>query len=501
MSRTKRSLYTILSTSFPNLLIAIIGIFKIQVMLNSFGDVVSGFAFYVTSLSAYLMLFEGGIPTIFAYYLYEPFNKKNFENVSELINAIKIKYKRIFLLYLLVLMVLSLVAPLPFVDQIDYIMMVAIFLVMGLKTFSGLFMSRFNIMFTVDQKAYIPSIITNLEILLNLIVFIVLALSGVGLVYILIIDLFITIISKVVIYVIYKKNYHCYYVTDKVYPIEKMDTTPLYFHALTGVIVSQTDSIIITNFIGLAASTTFGLYNTVFSSLRQLVLPLVNVFNPGLASLYHESKQRFKEVFSTFIIWCFLVGISVSASLIISYEYFMQIWLAQNFTMVTYLAFALSVFLFTTIIISPINALNNLHGNYRETLKFTIIEAVLNVLLSLLLLMKFGILGVILATLITSLINISLRIHFVFERFYETLKIKYMQLSIIALVVFAANFAVLQTMPHYISFVNWLFVTLLSFIVNFVVLVLVLRLFYKKETNLIISKLFGKLITRVSKFK
>lgn len=491
VSRTKRSLYNILSTSFPMLAIAIIGMIKVQVMLDVFGLEVSGFAFYVASLSAYLMLFEGGLPTIFAHYLYEPYNTKNTQGVGELVNSIKIKYFKVFRWYLLSLCLLAFIAPIPFIEKLDYRFMVLIFLVMGLKTYLGLFMSRYNIMFTVDQKAYIPSIISNFEVIINLILFIVLARLGVNFVLILAIDLLITMISKIIIYMIYIKSYRHFHMVEGYYPIEDMDTTPMYFHALTGVIVSQTDSVIITNLIGLAASTTFGIYNTVFSSLRQLVLPFVNVFNPGLASLYHESKERFNSVFSTFITWCFLIGTSISAALIISYDYFLYIWLSHNAVIVSFLAIGLSFFLYTAIVISPINALNNLFGNYRETLKFTILEGVLNVVLSLLLLSKFGIVGVIISTVITSFLNIGLRLVFVFNKLHPGLTMTYLRMVSISLVVMVANIVILNMLPDTVNFLTWVLYTLLAFVINFTVLVLIYKVVCRQEMDMILNKLFS----------
>lgn len=381
-----------------------LGIIVPRIMLTSYGSDVNGLVSTVTQIFTYMALLEAGIGQATRNALYKPFLEKDKDGCSYVASVSRRYFRRITVFYGIGVIVLSIVVPFVIKSQVDKISICLIVLLQGLSgVISFYYIQTQTLLLAADGKSYINNGINTLNQILNYTARIVLAALGVNIVLLQLVYFIITV-GKVVIYRLYFKK-HYGWIDYKAAP--KTATLPdRYSYIMTEVawtVFSSTDVIVLSIFVSTELSSVYTVYNLVFNNLNLLLSAVFWNVNYVLGQAFHENKEKLTKLYDAFTS-VFLGGMTVlmCAAYILVLP-FIGLY-TQGVTDVAYINSSLPVLFCLVQILSwgrvAADSLIAIAGYVKNTIKISMLEAVLNVVLSVLLVNKLGIVGVLIATVL-----------------------------------------------------------------------------------------------------
>lgn len=379
------------------------------VFISYLGEVYLGINGVLTNVLSMLSLSELGFSTAFAVVLYEPLNSKDYKKLSAILNF----FKKVYFVVGMVVLILGLcVTPfLPLFIKADineniYI----IFMLYLLSSCVTYFSASYTTFITADQNGYVISIIKIVKCVV-LTLFQLIALYNKSFYFYLVSIIFSNIVGVIICYYYFGKHYKKVYNNTK----EKIDnntkkeivenTKASFFHKLGGVVLSSTDNIIISSFINISVAGYYSNYSLIIGIISTIFLLAVN----ALAAFVGEINVIGDKSQKSNLYWrlSFVNYVLTSFSTVMLFSLinpFINIWAGSKYVLPLYFVIVLVVQFYINSIRRITQVYNMALGLYVKYQYFPIIEASLNIIISIILVNCIGLVGVILGTIISVLI-------------------------------------------------------------------------------------------------
>ncbi len=392
---------------FNQFLTLIIGLTIPRLLLTSYGSEVNGLLTTVSQIFVYVGLLEAGIGTASLNALYRPVVDNDRDAISDVFSATQKYYRKVTVIYALVVLASSLIYPLCVKTSLGYVQVV---LVMGLQGLSGAltfyFSAAYKQVLAADGKNYIVSNITLIIYILSSITKILLMGLGYNIV-ILQFGYCIVNCIQIVIFVV---------VMNKKYPWLKKHKNPnmstlsqrkaFLVHEISSVIFSSTDAFVLSTFCGLLVASVYSIYSMVFVALNSLI----SAVNSGLSYLLGQSYAKndgsyvkIHDMYDSLYMALTFSVFSVAYMLICP---FIKIY-TTDIVDIEYVDYLLPILFVSIQFLSCSRAasvkLINIAGHAKATQRRSIIESGINLVSSIVLANVIGIYGVLLGTVIALL--------------------------------------------------------------------------------------------------
>jgi O-antigen/teichoic acid export membrane protein len=177
---------------------------------------------------------------------------------------------------------------------------------------------------------------------------------------------------------------------------------------IKNVVIDSTDQTFIITFLGAASSAVYATYQLVFQTIYYLIALIGSRIVPSFGHLdARENKKdfmpHFKQLmfFQLFVIWLFAVGFNLCCSPLVC------IWMGKDFLIPKIILFLLIISFMQKTIIWISGVMIESFGLNPKTKKISLVEAGLNIILSVLFIgpFKLGISGVLLGTIIANFLT------------------------------------------------------------------------------------------------
>lgn len=402
------------------IIIALIGFATLPLSLNYFGKDLFGLFSITNDTLAYLTLFNFGIPwaasVIFAKLM-------NYAAQKQLIVKSLLLLLMLSIMLLVMMVLINLFYPnwVYFISNIDFkitnvaklfISISVVFFIIKLPF--GLFA---QLMIFIN-RVYIAKIIDVFAAVLNFVSLLCVIYLKLSLVEYALISGFISFIPLSIAVIVFFKIWSSNRIQNSCETSTNMHYTSSYRHLIgssiyfflnsIGVLVLwNTDSLIISHYLGLSETAEYAVLFRIFTMLFMVITQLMNVINPLYPKLIKESKfEQLTLLYSTMVRFFPIVGGVIFIVLFGLFKDFVVLWTHNNSIFIGYAScFALGLycyFLCSSII--PYSAIVSL--NYaRNIFWLTLLEAVVNLCLSIYLVNKIGVAGVLFATLISHVVT------------------------------------------------------------------------------------------------
>lgn len=366
-----------------------------------------------TNILQIFSLADLGIGSIITYRMYEPIRNKNIDYVSALMNFYKQVYKIIFIIIWIVG-----IAFIPFLSKIvdvssiprDVNIYIIYILFLAEVATSYLFSYKQSLM-NADQNASITSIFQMICTLLsNTIKIIVLILSeNYTLTLLLGIATQLTLNFAYSQYITYKYKI----VFSRNIKLSKSDTKSILkdtyaclCHKIGATVVGGTDSLVLTKYVGLGVVGMYSNYNMIVSSIQSILTSAIvnitsSIGNYTIESTEEENEKLYLNMqfivlwISSFCSICFFVMLNP----------FITLWLDESFLFEEWVVLVICILFFQQTSSSITITFVNATGLFVKDKYRPLIEAILNLSISIVLVRKLGIGGVFIGTIISGLLT------------------------------------------------------------------------------------------------
>ncbi len=494
--RMKNSIYNVISSLLiiitQTILVFCVRIFFVKYLNAEYLGIQGLFNNIISMLS----LADLGIATSICFSLYEPLAKKNYKKISSIVSF----FRKIYWSLSVAILFIGL-AMMPFIDNLanDYTMgnIKLIFLIYILMLAAEYLSSYKEVLILADQKKYK---LTKINITFTFLIYIgqiVMLILFKNFIYYILSEFILKTIQFILNNLAIKK----YYPEIDFFSKEKVDKKTkaelkknvkgMFLFRIGDYLVNGTDNIIISRCINIVTVGIYGNYLSIISILKNINNNIINGITSSFGNLIVEEDEKTQEnVFNIMDYINFVIVGYFFVCILQLFNRFINLCFGTNYLLGTTDMILVCINFYLISILLPINSVKSAAGLYYEDRYVPIIQAVINLLLSIILAKYIGLTGVLLGTTISYLFIVSWqRPYIVYKKVFNSSYSKYLLKHIIRIFVI-----VLVVILNYIVF-NFLTLpeTLFGFIGTGMIctilytIILLIYSYRKKEFNYIIE--------------
>ena len=403
MNKAKMGVKTASSVIIIALIQGVLSFYRVNVLLGAYGDNVNGVVQAAFQMSAYLILFQTGMSAAYQYHMYAPLSGGEFPRISALFSGLQKSMLRVTGKMLLVaLAVIPVYSALLLKQGVQYWDTLLILAAIGVRISAPFFYTLpERCLIEIRERKYLVVIVEGVKDIATLVAEILLIrFTSLPLPLILCVNLVFLALSKLVyrrlIAKLYGPSFNLAAIPE--YVASKM-TNAVYVHQISSMVTSNTDSVVLSLFNTLKSVTIYSAFATLISYPNVVIYRIIEGMRATLALKItrgdEDSYQAFKQLLA-FSFFCISVIIPVFLQLA---NPFVELWIGHEYQIPT-LPLVLFGLMLTDFLFMPvIYAARDAKGLYPESKKFTIAQAIVNLVLSVALAVPFGITGVLIGTI------------------------------------------------------------------------------------------------------
>ena len=469
-----------------------------RIILSYFGSEVNGLVSSLTQFLSYITLVEGGVTGVITASLYKPLVNKDFEKVSSIVKTSNSFFRKIGLLFIGYSLIVALIYPLFFNKLFSFIYIFSLTLILAIDLLiQYMYSLTLRTLLIADKKVYVVSFTRIVTIILNVVV-VIISVKVYPSIHLLKFVGGLLFILQPLIYTWYiKKNYLINYNA-------KIDNNLLserwngFAINVAAFIHYSTDITILTIFTNLSTVSIYSVYALVTSGIRSIINSISTGINPTIGQSYASGNM--KDLNQKMNIYEFIINIlvffifSIAGLLITS---FVMIY-TKGINDADYYQplFGYLILLSEAIYLIKFPHLNLAYSanKFKEITKPAFVEAAINIIISVILVRKYGLIGISIGTISAMIYRLIFHVSYTKKLipdrkesvFYKKLFIFciFSILSIIICVSFIPNVD--------FNIYKWLFSAIIYVAIFILVYSIMVALFFRDEFIYIKKYLFRK---------
>ncbi len=184
----------------------------------------------------------------------------------------------------------------------------------------------------------------------------------------------------------------------------KVKLRSIVFHKVGDVFVNGTDNLIISALIGVSVLGLFSNYAMLIAMSTTIVLVIFNSITSSLGNLIADDKSKTESIFNSIqmiSVWIFGV---ISISFYFLVQDFITLWIGNEYLLSNSTVSLMAINFFLLGMRVPLNLVKTAAGAFEKDRYAPLVQGILNLVISIILCKTYGIDGVLLGTLISTLI-------------------------------------------------------------------------------------------------
>jgi len=444
----------------------------------------------------YISLLTVGVGGVTRAALYKPLAENDIVKISGIVRATEIFMRKVALAFTGILVAIAVFYPLMVSSEFDWFFIFTLALILGIGRFAQYFFGiTYQMLLTADQRGYIPTMAQICAVILNLAVAVTLILTGSEIRIVMLASGAVFVLNRIFIQIYVKKRYELikHVEPDNSAIKQRWDA---FAHQVANFVQSNTDILLLTAFTGIMEVSVYSVYYLVIQNIKTVIIGLMGpgipaAFGNMLAKnedqtiqknlrLYEFLSNSLAALFFSCTAMLIVPFVTVYTKGIVDVDYYRPVF--------AYIACA-SQFFF--VVRTPYQALVLAAGHYRQTRNGAIMEAVINLIISVLLVNRYGLVGVAVGSLCAMMFRtvqyaVYMSKHVVKRSSW--ISVRRLLLTVLNVGVIVAVVQILPTMAEN-TYTAWILYALPVFGVSAGVTVLIALIFYREEFLLFFDKM------------
>ncbi len=486
LSRKYKFILNTISSLINQIITIVCGFILPRNMLLFWGSETTGLISSITQFLGFISFMQMGVGVVVQSAWYKPLNDNNREEISRIYVSAQKFFRTIAIIFVFYTAAVSIIYP-RIVDVNEsnvYVMMLTF--VISITLFGQYYWGLTNsLLLNADQKSYIPFILQSIVLIANVVLSVKLMYAGYSVLIVKLISVLVCLLTPIGLAIYVKKNYK---INTKV----RYEEEPIkqkwsgFGQHISAVVVDNTDIIVLTLFSNLSNVSVYYVYYSVVYAIRNLLVSVTG----GVQALFgnmltkNETKQL-QEVFSDFevlfgFLTTFIYGCVISLIIPFVRVYTKEIndanYIVPSFAIIITIAYAM--FCYRTIYYTLIKAA----GHFKETQNSAIIEAVINIIVSVVCVKYHGLIGVAIGTVIAMSYRTTYCAWYLSRNIVKIRLRNYLKNMSLNLLIFFLCYLVSKTMSlKNIDFVSWIVLAVKVTIINFMICTGLYLCIYRKR--------------------
>lgn len=403
MMKKKRLFWNTIIPVVQQAVTIVCGFIVPRLLLSNFGSEVNGLVASITQFLSVIAFMEMGIGAVVQTTLYKPLAENDFTQISKIVHSADRFFRKIAIALIVYTVLLIGFFPLIVETSFDPFYTGTLIFVISISSFAQYYFGITNqLLLNSDQKIYIPQLVTILAVITNTIICAILIRSGATIQIVKLSTSFIYLMRPFVLWLYVKKKYK---IDRKI----ELDGEPIkqkwngVAQHIAAIILDGTDNIVLTLFSTLSNVSIYSVYHLVIAGVKQLVLASTGGIQALLGELWAKQEEKKLEELFGWVEWgTHSVTVLIFGCTGVLILPFVAVY-TRGITDANYIVPVFSVLLVCAhafhCLRLPYNLMVLAAGHYRETQNSAIIQAAMNIVISIIAVWRWGLVGVAIGTL------------------------------------------------------------------------------------------------------
>ncbi len=404
-SNTKKVFNNVIFSILSQVITIALGIVIPRMFLVSFGSEMNGLLTSVTQIYTYMALLESGVGAVTLQELYKPVAENDYSSLNSVLSATNHYYKKIGTIYLALIFVLSLGYPLVLDTSIPFWTVSIIVFLSGITGALSFFVTaKYNLLLQAEGKNYI---LTNVSLIIHIAISVSkIILIAVG-VNILVIQAMYAVLNtmRIVYIALYiRKNYKWIDLSVKPDFSAISQRGSAFILQICDLIFRNTDVLILT-FTRTCGLKVVSVY-TMYQMLYGMIQTAINTFSTGihfvLGQTFNTDREKYIKYHDMYEVFHMAITFSLYTIAYLFITPFLKLY-TQGVTDINYIDKWIPLLFITTFFLSVGRGasaqLINFAKHFKKTQWRSVLEASINIAVSIPCAYFFGIYGVLFGTI------------------------------------------------------------------------------------------------------
>ena len=413
MSRRKNSIKNIATSFISNIVTVAAGVVAQAVFIRLLGKDFLGLNGLFSNIITMLSVAELGIGLAIVHELYKPIASNNEKKIKELMSFYKKCYKIIgTTIGVIGLCLIPLLSTIVDIESAPAsINIYSVYLLFLLESVISYFVSYKRSILYASQKNHIIDIVHILyTILMNAVQILILYTTH---------DYYLYLITRIVFKFV--ENIVITTLANKYYPsirkLRRQSVDPtvkkgilaqmraLFLHRIAGIVVNGTDNVLISKFFGLGTVGLYSNYYLIINAIQTIFSQTSRAVTASVGNLLvTETKEKQFDSFRKIRFLNFWIATFASIATMIIIEPFVSVWIGTDYIMDKLVLITLIINLYQTLMRNAYMSFKEAAGIFRQDKFVPLVEATTNIVFSILFIYLFGLAGVFMGTIASSLV-------------------------------------------------------------------------------------------------
>ncbi len=486
--RSEKAVKNIITSLLQQVVTVICGLIVPRAIIGTFGSSVNGLISSITQFLGYITLMEAGIGPVIKSALYKPIADKNKIQIEKILKASQRFFRVISGIFVVYLIALCLIYPLIVSTEFEMGYTVSLILIIAISTFAEYFFGMvYKIYLQAEQKTYITSTVQILTTILNAILVVLLIKFGANIQIVKLGSAFVFVLRPIIqnIYVKRKYNINFKEVKEKYELKQKWDGLAQH---IASVVHNNTDIAILTIFTSTTEVSVYSVYLYVVNGVKNMVQALTGGVDASFGDMIAKGeKDNLNRSFRTYELFYFTLITIVYIITLVMILPFVRVY-TSGITDANYyrplFAILITIAELMWSVRLPYSSVTLAAGHFKQTNKGAWVEVFSNLIISIALVFKFGMMGVAIGTLVAMTIR---TIEFMYHTSKYILKRSQIE-NVKRVVILIAEILVLVPIGFFISrfvevnsYVSWLFLAIIIGVIALLGVGIVNGIIYRKD--------------------
>lgn len=375
-----------------------------RAILSKYGSEVNGLVSSITQFLGFITMAECGVSSVVQANLYGPLAQKDYVSVSKIFVSSEKFFRKIGYILAGYIVVLMAFYPRLVKGTFDFWFVSTLIFILAINSFAQYFFGMtYRILLNADQLSFIVSILQCASTILTTIISVVLINFDASIHTVKLVASIIFLLQPLCMGAYIKKNYS---INRKI----KYEGEPIkqkwngFAQHVAQIVATNTDTVVLTIFSSLSNVSIYAVYNLVISGIVSLFDALNLGIAPFIGNMLAKNEMeklddffsKFEWIWHTFTILIF----TITGILIVPFVkvYTLNVndanYIVPLFGAVITIAYAIRI------LRTPYHIIVSAAGHYKQTQMSSYIEAILNILISIIMVARYGLIGVAIGTIV-----------------------------------------------------------------------------------------------------
>lgn len=395
----------------------LIGLFLPKLYTETFGSVYNGLNQAVSQTMSVLAVLQFGISAASIQLMFQYIAKNNEEMISAVYWNTGKQYRKMGYVFLLILFPLVLMFPHLIKDDLPNRIIVAFLLLRTVGTvLEYFFQAKYGVLLIAYGQSYIIYVVNILLLLLSTLLHVLVLFTMQNILLYQSVAVIISCVRFLIMHAYINRKYPFIKRYRKAIEIEEQrhKRSDVLVSEIAGLIVDSTDILLLSMFSGLVNASIYSVYSFVTSGLANILSSCREAVFAGIGQSYYSNFEDFKKKMSRFESVYFFLTFYLYTTAILLFRPFIEAYTAKMDVQYMYAGLPI-LFIMAKLIVNlriPSIVAVNTAGHFKQVKYYAVLEAAVNLIVSLVLVAPWGLHGVLVGTILGGAVRTPILINY-----------------------------------------------------------------------------------------